>query len=49
LPPLNYDPKSKAPVITAYKFDANSNNGELIAMSAMSTPMMMAADARDDV
>jgi len=49
LPPVTFDSKSKAPVINAFKFDPATNNGELVAMSAMSTPMMLPADARDDV
>lgn len=38
-----------APVINAYKFDPSKNNGEQIAMSAMSTPLVGAAEMRDDV
>jgi len=49
LPPVTFDPRTMAPVINAYKFDPSKNNGELIAMSAMSTPLVAAVETGDDV
>ncbi|KAG7529415.1 hypothetical protein FFLO_05687 [Filobasidium floriforme] len=51
LSPVTFDPKTKAPVINAYKFDPSTNGGEreLVAMSAMSTPMVAAVETGDDV
>jgi hypothetical protein len=51
LSPVTFDPKTKAPVINAYKFDPSTSGGEreLVAMSAMSTPMVAAVETGDDV
>lgn len=51
LPPVTFDPKTKVPVINAYKFDPSTSGGEreLVAMSAMSTPMVAAVETGDDV
>lgn len=49
LPTIGIDPKTKAPVINVHKFDPTASNGELVAMSAMSTPQAGPVDIRDDV